>query len=130
MRNKLMITRTTAYLLSSIITIPFLVKQNFESEVMVFTTVMYVIIYLLTKYFAYNYSLKWIHILVESIMTTLISFIGGIIIASPIVIFGHFGISGLFLPILIGIPSSLVIGLILFIMNYIIIIILKNTDSL
>lgn len=130
MKNKLIITRTTAYLLSSIITVPFLIAQQFEPEIIAFMIGMYAIIYFLTRLFAQNYSLKWNHILGESVLTTMVSFIGGLIVASPIAAFGKFGIGGLFLPTVVGIPSSLIIGFALFIINYSIISILKKTDSL
>ncbi|MCT4581521.1 MAG: hypothetical protein N4A35_08905 [Flavobacteriales bacterium] len=129
MKKKLKITRTTAYILSSIITVPFLITQQFEPEIIAFMIGMYVIIYFLTRLFAQNYSLKWPHILGESVLTTMVSFIGGLIIASPIAAFGKFGIGVLFLPTVVGIPSSLIIGLALFIMNYVGVLIIKNIEK-
>lgn len=129
MKKKLIITRTSAYILSSIITVPFLITQHFEQEVVAFMVGMYAIIYFSTKLFAHNYSLKSINVLGESILTTMVSFIGGLIVASPITAFGKFGIGGLFLPVIVGIPSSLIIGLALFIMNYGGVLIIKNIEN-
>ena len=130
MKKKLKITRTTAYLLSSIIYIPYLIAEKFQPELIAFNIGMYISIYMITEYFSKNYSLKGTVLLAESILTTIASFIVGVIIATPIALINTFDFRWIFALLFIGVISCFLIGLVLFIINYTIILLLKTTDAL
>lgn len=111
MKNKLIITRITAYGLSSLLTIPVLLNE-FHYEILQFILVMYFIIFFITKYYNKIKNLDIEIILLESITTTLFSFVGALISS-----FYYMSKIDFISTLIFGSVASIIIGLVLFILN-------------
>ncbi len=123
MKKKLYITRITAYGLSSGIMLPFLYR-NLDSFFSIFIIGVYLSIFFITKYYAKNNSYPPSDIFTESILTTIGSFVGGML-AISILFWDMEEFYGWLMVVFIGSIFSIFIGLALFIINAIIISILK-----
>lgn len=128
MKNKLIITRITAYSLSSGIMLPTLYK-NLDPLLSVFIIGVYLSIFFITRYYAKNNTYKPLDIFTESILTTVGSFVCGML-AISILIWYLDGFYSWFMVVLIGCICSIFIGIALFIINGIIITTLQITSRL
>lgn len=128
MNKKLIITRITAYGLSSLIMLP-VFYENLDSYLSLFILGVFTSIFFITRYYSKNGSYKPIHIFTESTLTTIVSFCMGMLFLSVITT-SLSELSSGFAILFYGIGFSIFIGAILFIINYIIIIILKVLDKI
>ncbi len=114
MDNKLLITRIAAFGLSSGIVIPLLIIGiSYQYIIFIIT------IYLTIGYMTYRYNnkrIQFIYLLKEGILTTIISYNIGILIA----FISSIGLPNLFIMSLYGTFYSLFIGAFLGVINYII----------